>query len=108
MDQPPFNFQGMLRKTNHKRASMKRSDAKLSLMSNIDIEGNNQLPGNVVFNSKQRPKSCELSVSDGGQGASTRKYSLQDTGASSKVDENANKSIAPGLVLEEEGFAADL
>lgn len=99
----------MLRKTNHKRASMKRGDGKLSLSAgqDIDIEGNFQEKSNVVFSSKQRPKSCELSPYSNSTG-DARKLSLQDTGAGRFSDENFNRSLAPGLVLEEESFAADL
>lgn len=48
-DAPPFNFQGMLRKTNHQRASMKRvtSADGVALVPN----------GNVVYRSNERNSS---------------------------------------------------
>lgn len=77
---------------------MKRvTDGNLSV-----AEGNN----NIVFNSRtpDRPRSSN------GKSSSPvpQKYSYQNSGASSSSDMNANRSFAPGLVLEEEGFAADL
>lgn len=72
---------------------MKRvTDGNLSV-----AEGNN----NIVFSSRipDRPRSSQAKGSN----------SYYDTGAGSSRDYNSNnKSIAPGLVLEEEGFAADL
>lgn len=79
----------MLRKTNHKRNSMKRvTDGSLSV-----AEGNN----NIVFNSRtpERPRSAQRTT-------------YRDPGPSSSSDMNANKSFAQGLVFEEEGISEDL
>ena len=53
-DEPPFNFQGMLRKTKYNRNSMKRTAGKLSIsqgdLDNNNISGNfNQLMFNYLF-----------------------------------------------------------
>ncbi|XP_055637431.1 neither inactivation nor afterpotential protein C [Toxorhynchites rutilus septentrionalis] len=98
-DEPPFNFQGLLRKTNYNRASMKRSvsDNRMSV-TNIDFDDCNnnnnnsnnlkksnksyfnRSEGNVVYQSKvieNRPKSCqELEKNDKGPTPSQRKLSL--------------------------------
>ncbi|XP_318814.5 neither inactivation nor afterpotential protein C [Anopheles gambiae] len=82
-DEPPFNFQGMLRKTNYNRASMKRNSEGLSMTTtsidyddannnNNNTNGNSYYPtanadakrrdaANVVYQSKptERPKSCQ-------------------------------------------------
>uniref|UniRef100_A0A182IJF2 non-specific serine/threonine protein kinase n=1 Tax=Anopheles atroparvus TaxID=41427 RepID=A0A182IJF2_ANOAO len=88
-DEPPFNFQGLLRKTNYNRASMKRTTEGLSMAStNIDFDdthnnnNNNSssisyyptasaeasrqrsttATNNVVYESKrtsERPRSCQ-------------------------------------------------
>ncbi|XP_049532765.1 neither inactivation nor afterpotential protein C [Anopheles darlingi] len=86
-DEPPFNFQGMLRKTNYNRASMKRTSEGYSLTgTSIDFEDTNNnnnannnsnsyypaansefnrkqaSPTNVVYQSNrasERPKSCQ-------------------------------------------------
>ena len=99
----------MLRKTNHKRNSMKRNtDGTFSIAegnNNIDIDIRPASP-NVVFNSNRstnRPHSANLGATS--PVAHERKYSLQETGGG--ADGNANR-LAPGLVLEEEAFAADL
>lgn len=92
-DEPPFNFQGMLRKTNYNRASMKRTpnDSRMSV-SNFDFDdfnnnnnnnGNsfekfNRSEGNVVYQSN-RPKSCQgIQANDSAAGATAlqRKHSL--------------------------------
>ncbi|XP_058062557.1 neither inactivation nor afterpotential protein C [Anopheles bellator] len=93
-DEPPFNFQGMLRKTNYNRASMKRSADGLSFTStSIDFEDTNNNTGhsfypaasgefsrkepsnsNVVYQSKrstERPKSCQ-GTENGTSGTSSR------------------------------------
>ena len=90
IDEPPFNFQGMLRKTKYNRASMKRAtDQKLTMSGTIDIADglddlNNNIPTsriirsrtpdepyvetpysytNVIYHSKVRPKSSQGIVS---------------------------------------------
>lgn len=49
-DTPPFNFQGMLRKTSHQRASMKRNKSE-----NIDCTSPTN--GNLIYNSTSAAKS---------------------------------------------------
>ncbi|XP_021703004.1 neither inactivation nor afterpotential protein C [Aedes aegypti] len=95
-DEPPFNFQGMLRKTNYNRASMKRSnDNQRMSLSNFDFDdtnnnsnGNNnsymdsfkRSDSNVVYQSKigdNRPKSCQgLENESGSTSPTPRKLSL--------------------------------
>ncbi|XP_052892100.1 neither inactivation nor afterpotential protein C [Anopheles moucheti] len=99
-DEPPFNFQGMLRKTNYNRASMKRNAEGLSMTAtSIDFDdannnsnGNSYYPTanadakrrdstNVVYQSKptERPKSCqgpENGNSSNGTSPNLRKLSL--------------------------------
>lgn len=71
--------------------------------NNIDIDVRSPSP-NVVFNSnRNRPHSANLGATS--PVAYERTYSLQETGG--RADTNANR-FAPGMVLEEEGFAADL
>lgn len=91
-DEPPFNFQGMLRKTKHNRNSMKRStEAKLSL---ADSNNNNSEAfvetsesfSTVVYHSK-----LSKQVADAIRRNSSR---------NSNHDDNHNfiqEEIAPGL-----------
>lgn len=88
-DDPPFNFQNMLRKTNHKRASMKREGGNLVLVTgDIDIDDRNsnfetsKANNNVVYQS----------------------HFIKGQ----KNDKNANNKDVIGLVLEQEDFSADL
>ncbi|XP_053672779.1 neither inactivation nor afterpotential protein C [Anopheles nili] len=105
-DEPPFNFQGMLRKTNYNRASMKRNSEGLSMAgTSIDFDdannnnnnnSNSYYPTanadanrrdssvNVVYQSKptERPKSCQgpENGTSNSSSPSQRKLSLsQDT-----------------------------
>lgn len=58
-EEPPFNFQGMLRKTKHQRASMKRSKGD----SNNNDNGSHDT-GNVVFDSGTPDNRKSLQASD--------------------------------------------
>ncbi|XP_062548294.1 neither inactivation nor afterpotential protein C [Armigeres subalbatus] len=91
-DEPPFNFQGMLRKTNYNRASMKRSNEnqRMSVASfdfddvnnnNSYMDNFNRSNANVVYQSKvgeNRPKSCQGLDNDDNEAAFalSRKLSL--------------------------------
>lgn len=91
-DEPPFNFQGMLRKTNYNRASMKRSTDQRMGLSNFEFDDANnnntcsvtnnfnRSEGNVVYQSKvieARPKSCQGLENDAEDtGPLQRKHSL--------------------------------
>uniref|UniRef100_A0A182NBP7 non-specific serine/threonine protein kinase n=1 Tax=Anopheles dirus TaxID=7168 RepID=A0A182NBP7_9DIPT len=127
-DDPPFNFQGMLRKTNYNRASMKRNPEGLTL-TNIDFDdannnannGNSFYPtanvdANVVYQSKatERPKSCQGTENGNSTSPTQRKLSLsQDTymlhdqtagpsrsRSATPLDENRN-SLSGGFISEE-------
>lgn len=115
-DEPPFNFQGLLRKTNYNRASMKRtiSDNRMSA-TNIDFEDYNnnsnnvakstkshfnRSEGNVVYQSKvieNRPKSCQgLDMNDKPSTSSQRKLSLsQDTMMANEPKAEHSRSHSP-------------
>lgn len=127
---PPFNFQGMLRKTQYNRASMKRDNSAMSVHSPI-IQS--PRPPNIIYTSatnekKERPKSClamtkgaDINQNEIGTGTTTgRKLSLQQDTLLRDVDllnnnnndldedeftpetaENYIKEeIAPGVILE--------
>lgn len=101
-DNPPFNFQAMLRKTNYKRNSLKRNNEAMSITGTINIDSNsNHESSNIVFQSRisDRPKSAQMLPTSK---SPLRKYSTQSNTAS---DYNANGAC---LVFEEESFAADL
>lgn len=94
---------------------MKRmNDGTMSLAegnNNIDIDGHYGMPNNhsnVIFNSRTPDRSRSAQLAGSNSVVHERKYSLQNTGASSGSDMNANKSFGSGLILEEESFAADL
>lgn len=108
-DEPPFNFQSMLRKTKYNRNSMKRSgDGKLSLPQD-DYNNNSESYvetsssySTVVFHSKgnDRAKSPQLRKNSPSPSTGSRNGNL---------DENLNfiqEEIAPGIVIE--GYVADL
>lgn len=89
-NEPPFNFQGMLRKTQYNRASMKRNK---NLAPSPSRQRDSPIvtinPPNVVYHSKdrkdrqERPKSCVSMTIDenenylGVKKSTGRKYSLQ-------------------------------
>lgn len=92
-EEAPFNFQGMLRKTQYNRASMKRNGEGATGMSPARHRDSprpistNMNPPNVVYHSKEkkeRPKSClSMGVMDENQNnlstnyGGSRKLSLQ-------------------------------
>jgi myosin III len=53
MENPPFNFQGMLRKTSHNRSSMKRSASEQNYNQ---FSNNNDQQSNMVYSSSSRGK----------------------------------------------------
>ncbi|XP_055680754.1 neither inactivation nor afterpotential protein C isoform X2 [Lutzomyia longipalpis] len=131
-DEPPFNFQGMLRKTTYNRASMKRStDNRMPFEEPYQTNGNASPDVNVVYESyvPSRPKSCQGIVDDNANESfrstsSTpfRKFSLQQEKLLSIEDEIDNhfrplgdymptgeyicEEIAPGIILE--GYADEV
>lgn len=102
-DDPPFNFQAVLRKTEYNRASMKRNQSSKS-PPNIGITTPRiRTPdGNVVYSSKmnERPRSCigmnknELDLNRNGMGNVERKHSLQQDGLLSQSSERLNCSTS--------------
>lgn len=54
-DAPPFNFQGMLRKTQHHRASMKRNSTE---------DGGSPINGNIVFSSSSMRQNFDFDEND--------------------------------------------
>lgn len=120
-DEPPFNFQAMLRKTRHQRSSMKRTPV-------YDSYGSSPLPGtehrkrdqdsNVVYKSGgSRMESPEWSPNEmvrmsekyGKEGAwgGDRSTSADRRNAiGARTSESITTEIAPGIVVE--GYVAEL
>lgn len=125
---PPFNFQGLLRKTQYNRASMKR-DKSLRASPTLQRDSPKTLTNtnspNVVYHSKERPKSCismNNSLDVNQNNVEVRKLSLQpDTllgkniSTADLLNNNGNdedeftpetaenyikEEIAPGVILE--------
>ncbi|XP_076635717.1 STKc_myosinIII_N_like and MYSc_Myo21 domain-containing protein ninaC isoform X3 [Colletes latitarsis] len=112
-DDPPFNFQGMLRKTSHQRASMKRTPV-------YDSYSPSPLPGsgyrsesNVVYRSGgSRRDSPEWSPNE--MVRMSEKYGKEGawgedraSGGRRNVSESVTTAeIAPGIVIE--GYVAEL
>ncbi|XP_059618004.1 neither inactivation nor afterpotential protein C [Phlebotomus argentipes] len=127
-DKPPFNFQGMLRKTVYNRASMKRStEGKMSLPQEEYHQTNGSVSptNNVVFESRvlSRPKSSQGILDDNlndslspSSSQRLRKLSLQQENLLIMGDSNENhlqtlgeyicEEIAPGIILE--GYADEV
>lgn len=95
---PPFNFQGLLRKTQYNRASMKR-DKSLRTSPTLQRDSpktlTNRNAPNVVYHSKERPKSCismNNSLDVNQNNVEVRKLSLQP-------DTLLGKNISPADLL---------
>ncbi|XP_055545200.1 neither inactivation nor afterpotential protein C [Wyeomyia smithii] len=117
-DEPPFNFQGMLRKTNYNRASMKRagSDNRMSttninfedtnsnsVSSNYYMDNGHRSEGNVVYQSKAKESSSKTVFNEPVAGPSKGPSNMTfDVNRNNYVQEE----IAPGLFVE--GYVADL
>ncbi|XP_048508226.1 neither inactivation nor afterpotential protein C isoform X2 [Athalia rosae] len=128
-DDPPFNFQGMLRKTQHHRASMKRSpiyeshSPSYSGYISSSSNRNDQYDSNVVYRSSAggiggsssgnnvRRDSSEWSPNEmvrmsekyGREGAG---YGKDDKANFLESGESITTEIAPGIIVE--GYVADL
>lgn len=122
-DAPPFNFQGMLRKTQHQRASMKRNKSENgespingnviyrndnSSKVNFDFDENDNLPPPPVAPrlKSQAPVPSERTLSFG-------ENTIHDVGSSNVADDSlqsigtyVQEEIHPGVVLE--GYAVEL
>ncbi|GAB0088953.1 Neither inactivation nor afterpotential protein C [Sergentomyia squamirostris] len=125
-DEPPFNFQGMLRKTTYNRASMKRAaDGDRTSWPLDDItsrsNGNISPVENVVYESRvvSRPRSCQGNRDENvNEPLCLRKLSLQQDNLLTTTDEDMNENhlesmgeyiceeIAPGIILE--GYADEV
>ncbi|XP_017799206.1 PREDICTED: neither inactivation nor afterpotential protein C [Habropoda laboriosa] len=118
-DDPPFNFQAMLRKTSHHRASMKRTPVydsyshSPSPLPGTGYRGNRESDSNVVYRSGgSRRDSPEWSPNEmvrmsekyGKEGAWGE--SSGGAGRSNKAAESVTAEIAPGIVIE--GYVAEL
>nr|XP_034173064.1 neither inactivation nor afterpotential protein C isoform X2 [Osmia lignaria] len=117
-DEPPFNFQAMLRKTSHHRASMKRTPVydsySPSPLPGSRYRGTRENESNVVYRSGgSRRDSAEWSPNE--MVRMSEKYGKEGawgedrphTGERSKTTaESVTAEIAPGIVVE--GYVAEL
>ncbi|TGZ39750.1 Neither inactivation nor afterpotential protein C [Temnothorax longispinosus] len=111
-DAPPFNFQAMLRKTPHQRASMKRNPVYESVTSSESVpksyHRNNDLDeSNTVYKSSDsRKDSPEWSPNE--MILMSEEYANENTEALNKEDakNSVTTEIAPGIVVK--GYVADL
>ncbi|XP_033328921.2 STKc_myosinIII_N_like and MYSc_Myo21 domain-containing protein ninaC isoform X1 [Megalopta genalis] len=119
-DEPPFNFQAMLRKTSHQRASMKRNPIydsySPSPLPSLGHRGSREFESNVVYRSKDsvaRRDSSEWSPND--MVRMSEKYSREVAWGEERPDDRINAAasdsvttaeIAPGIVIE--GYVAEL
>lgn len=110
----PFNFQGLLRKTQYNRASMKREKSSPGMRdSPKNLITTNVKPPNVVYHSKEkeRPKSCiggKVSVDENQNHLATtsatgRKLSLQQD-LLGKIELNNNVLVDD---LDEDAFTPE-
>ncbi|XP_035717982.1 neither inactivation nor afterpotential protein C-like isoform X3 [Vespa mandarinia] len=116
-DQPPFNFQAMLRKTPHQRASMKRTAVYDSYAPSPSpygrpISREEHYESNVVYRSGgSRRDSSEWSPNEmirmsekyGREGAWSAGGDRNDAG---DVSESVTTELAPGIVVE--GYVSEL
>ncbi|XP_046822290.1 neither inactivation nor afterpotential protein C isoform X2 [Vespa crabro] len=116
-DQPPFNFQAMLRKTPHQRASMKRTSVYDSYAPSPSPYGHpisreEHYESNVVYRSGgSRRDSSEWSPNEmirmsekyGREGAWSAGGDRNDAG---DVSESVTTELAPGIVVE--GYVSEL
>ncbi|OAD59027.1 Neither inactivation nor afterpotential protein C [Eufriesea mexicana] len=119
-DEPPFNFQAMLRKTSHHRASMKRTPVydsysySPSPLPGTGYRGNRENESNVVYKSGgSRRDSPEWSPNE--MVRMSEKYAKEaawgedrtgNAGQSNAASESVTAEIAPGIVIE--GYVAEL
>ncbi|XP_017875428.1 neither inactivation nor afterpotential protein C isoform X2 [Ceratina calcarata] len=120
-DEPPFNFQAMLRKTGHRRASMKRTPVydshshSPSPLPGSGYRGNRDTESNVVYRSggSRRDESPEWSPNE--MVRMSEKYGREGAwgedrpstiGRSAAANESITEEIAPGIVVE--GYVAEL
>ncbi|XP_012245016.1 neither inactivation nor afterpotential protein C isoform X1 [Bombus impatiens] len=119
-DEPPFNFQAMLRKTSHHRASMKRTPVydsyshSPSPLPGSGYRGNRENESHVVYRSGgSRRDSPEWSPNE--MVRMSEKYAKEGAwgedrtgtgGRSNVVSESVTEEIAPGIVIE--GYVAEL
>ncbi|XP_077275817.1 STKc_myosinIII_N_like and MYSc_Myo21 domain-containing protein ninaC isoform X1 [Temnothorax americanus] len=111
-DAPPFNFQAMLRKTPHQRASMKRNPVYESVTPSKSVpksyHRNNDLDeSNTVYKSSDsRKDSPEWSPNE--MILMSEEYANENTEALNKKDakNSVTTEIAPGIVVK--GYVADL
>ncbi|XP_078049671.1 STKc_myosinIII_N_like and MYSc_Myo21 domain-containing protein ninaC isoform X2 [Augochlora pura] len=117
-DEPPFNFQAMLRKTSHQRASMKRNPVydsySPSPLPGSGYRGNRETESNVVYRSGgSRRDSAEWSPNE--MVRMSEKYGKEGAWGEDRSDDRINATtsdsvttaeIAPGIVIE--GYVAEL
>ncbi|XP_076230734.1 STKc_myosinIII_N_like and MYSc_Myo21 domain-containing protein ninaC isoform X2 [Nomia melanderi] len=116
-DDPPFNFQAMLRKTSHQRASMKRNPVydsySPSPLPSSGYRGPRETESNVVYRSGgSRRDSAEWSPNE--MVRMSEKYAKEGAWGEDRSGDRGNVAsdsvttaeIAPGIVIE--GYVAEL
>lgn len=111
-DVPPFNFQGMLRKTQHQRASMKRNKSENSASptnGNVIYHNNNSAKVNFDFDENENfpspPPPVAPRIKSQAPVPSERTLSfgeniIHESGSSDDLDESiVQEEIQPGVVL---------
>ncbi|KAL0107922.1 hypothetical protein PUN28_014885 [Cardiocondyla obscurior] len=109
-DAPPFNFQAMLRKTPHQRASMKRNPVYESAMPSESIaksynRSNNLDKSHIVYRSDDsRKDSLEWNPNE--MILMSEQYANKNAWDKEGAKSSVTTEIAPGIVVK--GYVADL
>lgn len=117
---PPFNFQGMLRKTNHQRASMKRSkseyndnnallpDGNIVYRSNEHVNGKSTLSprANFDFDENDNPPPVAPRKRENAPVPSERNIAFGESISLESIGTYVQEEIHPGVMLE--GYAVEL
>ncbi|KYN33316.1 Neither inactivation nor afterpotential protein C [Trachymyrmex septentrionalis] len=106
-DEPPFNFQAMLRKTSHQRASMKRNPVYESITSPESPKSHHSDldESNTAFKSDDNHKdSPEWSPNE--MILMSEKYAKENAWNEEDAKDSVTTEIAPGIIVK--GYVADL
>ncbi|XP_025994439.1 neither inactivation nor afterpotential protein C isoform X2 [Solenopsis invicta] len=108
-DTPPFNFQAMLRKTPHQRASMKRNPVYENVIPSESMSKsyhrNSDLDkSNTVYKSGNNKDSSEWSPNE--IILMSEKYSKENAWDKESTKTSVTTEIAPGIIIK--GYVADL